>query len=76
MIVNLDLTVAIVTSAGVTVFYTMIGQMISVAYTDVVQLIFIVFGLVSWVPDNGLVSWAPDNGLKAGHQTMDQTIDW
>ncbi|KAH3703512.1 high-affinity choline transporter 1-like [Dreissena polymorpha] len=50
VIVNLDLTVAIVTSAGVTVFYTMIGQMISVAYTDVVQLIFIVFGLCLSVP--------------------------
>ena len=46
VIVNLDLMVAIVASAGVTVAYTMVGQMISVAYTDIVQLIFITFGLV------------------------------
>ncbi|KAL4228757.1 hypothetical protein ACF0H5_011800 [Mactra antiquata] len=50
VIVNLDLTVAIVTSALVTVIYTMIGQMISVAYTDIVQLAFITFGLVLTVP--------------------------
>jgi len=47
VIVNLNLTVAIVTSAGVSIIYTVIGQMISVAYTDVVQLFFIAAGLVS-----------------------------
>jgi len=44
VIVNLNLTVAIVTSAGVSIIYTVIGQMISVAYTDVVQLFFIAAG--------------------------------
>ena len=46
MIINIDLTIAIVTSAAVTTFYTMIGQMISVAYTDIIQLLLILFGLV------------------------------
>ncbi|WAR04232.1 SC5A7-like protein [Mya arenaria] len=50
VIINIDLTVAIVTSAGVTVAYTMVGQMISVAYTDIVQLFFIVLGLMLCVP--------------------------
>lgn len=48
MIVNIPLTVAIVTSSAVTIIYTMIGQMVSVAYTDIVQLIFITSGLVSF----------------------------
>jgi high affinity choline transporter 7 len=48
VIVNIPLTVAIVTSSAVTIIYTMIGQMVSVAYTDIVQLIFITSGLVSF----------------------------
>lgn len=47
MVVNLDLTVGIVTAASVTILYTMIGQMTAVAYTDIFQLFFIIGGLVS-----------------------------
>jgi len=47
VMVNIDLNVAIVTSAAVTVAYTVVGQMISVAYTDIVQLALIVLGLVN-----------------------------
>lgn len=50
VIVNIPLTVAIVTSSAVTIIYTMIGQMVSVAYTDIVQLIFITSGLVLSLP--------------------------
>ena len=46
VIVNIPLSIAIVSSSAATVFYTMFGQMISVAYTDIVQLIFIIIGLV------------------------------
>ncbi|XP_048776089.2 high-affinity choline transporter 1-like [Ostrea edulis] len=45
VIVNIPLSIAIVSSSLATVFYTMFGQMISVAYTDIVQLIFIIIGL-------------------------------
>ncbi|WAR06623.1 SC5A7-like protein [Mya arenaria] len=45
-----SILIALVTSAGVTVAYTMVGQMISVAYTDVVQLFFIMFGLALSIP--------------------------
>nr|XP_022325619.1 high-affinity choline transporter 1-like [Crassostrea virginica] len=45
VIVNIPLSIAIVSSSAATVFYTMFGQMISVAYTDIVQLIFIIIGL-------------------------------
>ena len=48
VILNVNLNVAIISSAAVTVIYTMVGQMISVAYTDVVQLGFITGGLVSY----------------------------
>ena len=47
VILHLETLVAIVTSASVAILYTMFGQMISVAYTDIVQLVLIVFGLVS-----------------------------
>lgn len=47
VIVNLDITIAVISSAAVTVIYTLVGQMISVAYTDVVELLFIILGLVS-----------------------------
>jgi Na+/proline symporter len=46
VIVNIPLSVAIVSSSVATVCYTMFGQMISVAYTDIVQLTFITIGLV------------------------------
>ena len=47
IIIGLPVHVSIVISAGVTLLYTTIGQMVSVAYTDVLQLLFISFGLVS-----------------------------
>lgn len=52
VIVNIPLSIAIVSSSAATIFYTMFGQMISVAYTDIVQLIFIIFGLVCINMDN------------------------
>ncbi|OWF43994.1 high affinity choline transporter 1-like [Mizuhopecten yessoensis] len=50
VILDWSRTVAIVSSSAITVGYTMIGQMISVAYTDVVQLLLITGGLVLCVP--------------------------
>jgi len=47
VVINLNVTLAMVTSASVAVLYTMFGQVISVAYTDVIQLVFIMVGLVS-----------------------------
>ena len=47
VILDLDLTRAVVLSACVAVFYTLIGGLYSVAYTDVIQLFSIFFGLVS-----------------------------
>ena len=47
VITGLNIVMAVIVSAAVAVFYTLIGQMISVAYTDVVELIFLLGGLVS-----------------------------
>ena len=47
VVMGLTVETSILTSAGVAVLYTMVGQMISVAYTDVMQLFFITLGLVS-----------------------------
>ena len=46
VILKLDNTTSVVISAAISVGYTLIGGMISVAYTDVFQLFFIGFGLV------------------------------
>lgn len=46
-IIGLDMNVAVITSACVAVVYTFFGGLYSVAYTDVLQLIFIGVGLVS-----------------------------
>nr|KAG5689871.1 hypothetical protein BaRGS_002382 [Batillaria attramentaria] len=50
VVIGLNLETAILVSAAVTVFYTMVGQMISVAYTDVLQLLFMTLGLVLCLP--------------------------
>lgn len=50
VILSMDNTTAIISSAAVAVIYTFFGGMYSVAFTDVIQLFFIVFGLVSLVP--------------------------
>ncbi|XP_053372519.1 high-affinity choline transporter 1-like [Mercenaria mercenaria] len=80
VIVNLDLTVAIVASAGVTVAYTMVGQMISVAYTDIVQLAFITFGLVLSVPfvltNDNVGSISPDTAQWFGQVDSGLTAQW
>ena len=44
---NLDEKVSIIMSAVIALGYTLLGGLISVAYTDVIQIFFIVFGLVS-----------------------------
>lgn len=46
VVADLQLYVAVLLSGSVTIVYTMAGSMISVAYTDVVQLLFIFVGLV------------------------------
>ncbi|XP_064630569.1 high affinity choline transporter 1-like [Lineus longissimus] len=50
VITDIDVTIAIVVSAAVGVIYTLFGQMVAVAYTDIVQLTFIIVGLVLSVP--------------------------
>ena len=41
------MSVAVIVSACIAVFYTFFGGLYSVAYTDVVQMFFIAAGLVS-----------------------------
>lgn len=50
VILNLDLATSIIISAAVAVGYTVIGGLWSVAYTDVIQLCFIFFGLSIALP--------------------------
>lgn len=49
VILDLPLTTSVALSACVAVFYTLIGGLYSVAYTDVIQLFCIFIGLVRGV---------------------------
>ena len=53
VVINLDRFASIIVSACIAIFYTLIGGLYSVAYTDVIQLICIFVGLVSMV--NGII---------------------
>ena len=46
MIAGVPLVVAVVVSSGVTIAYTLVGNMVAVAYTDILQLALIAMGLV------------------------------
>ena len=50
MILNLNEVVSIASSAVIALGYTLLGGLISVAYTDVIQIFFIVFGLFLALP--------------------------
>ena len=50
IILQLDHTVSIVLSAGLALAYTMLGGLVAVAYTDVIQIIFLIFGLFLALP--------------------------
>lgn len=50
IILNMDLTSAILLSAVIVTFYTMLGGMWAVAYTDAFQLILIPIGLIVALP--------------------------
>lgn len=49
-IFNMDIVTAIVVSSSIAILYTMIGGLWSVAYTDVIQLLFIIGGLGLAIP--------------------------
>jgi len=50
VILNLDEKVSIIMSAVIALGYTLLGGLISVAYTDVIQIFFIVIGLFLALP--------------------------
>ena len=47
VVIDLDRIPSVIASACIAIFYTLIGGLYSVAYTDVIQLICIFLGLVS-----------------------------
>ena len=48
IIINMGIDTAVIVSALIAIFYTWVGGLYSVAYTDVVQLGCIAIGLVSY----------------------------
>ena len=80
VIIDMELNTAVVSSALIAVFYTWIGGLYSVAYTDVVQLGCIFVGLVTsllllqaFTPDNLIPGpWKSDtrsHDLAKGRQS-------
>lgn len=49
IILELSSVVSILISAAVSILYTFFGGLYAVAYTDIIQLIFIFISLVGWV---------------------------
>ena len=47
VILDINAELAIIVSAAVAIFYTFLGGLYSVAYTDIIQFFFIAIGLVS-----------------------------
>jgi high affinity choline transporter 7 len=50
VVLHIDDTISIVLSAAIALLYTMFGGLVAVAYTDVVQILFIVVGLFLALP--------------------------
>ena len=50
VILDIDIKVSVVLSAAIAVSYTLVGGMFSVAYTDVIQIVFIFGGLWLAIP--------------------------
>jgi high affinity choline transporter 7 len=72
VILNLDEKVSIISSAVIALGYTLFGGLISVAYTDVIQIFFIVFGLFLALPfawTNEAVTDIYNNLLDGGNST-------
>lgn len=46
VIAGFSRSVSVISSAGIATFYTLLGGFYSVAYTDVIQLVFMILGLV------------------------------
>jgi len=68
VMLGMDNTLAIIISATVAVSYTLFGGLYSVAYTDVIQLLCVVFGLVLCIP----FVWTHE---AINYETL-STVDW
>ncbi|XP_046633591.1 high-affinity choline transporter 1-like isoform X2 [Daphnia pulicaria] len=68
VMLGLDNTLSIIISAAVAVTYTLIGGLYSVAYTDVIQLGCVLFGLVFCIP----FVWTHP---AVDHEAMSE-VDW
>lgn len=53
IILGLSSTISIIISAAVSIVYTLLGGLYSVAYTDIIQLCFIFFSLVRILSSSG-----------------------
>lgn len=70
----MDAKLAIVISAAVAIIYTVFGGLYAVAYTDVIQLFFIVIGLVSILYRNGRLQRFFKTGMSPALKATLRTV--
>eukprot|EP00062_Callorhinchus_milii_P018636 gi/632972397/ref/XP_007902638.1/ PREDICTED: high-affinity choline transporter 1-like [Callorhinchus milii] len=73
IIAAIDVKVAVIISAVITVFYTLLGGLYSVVYTDVVQLFFIFTGLWLSIPNAMLHPAVTNIGITAKKEVYQES---
>eukprot|EP00094_Tigriopus_californicus_P002563 TCALIF_02476-PA protein Name:"Similar to SLC5A7 High affinity choline transporter 1 (Homo sapiens)" AED:0.13 eAED:0.13 QI:0/0.8/0.72/0.90/0.7/0.81/11/202/566 len=66
VILKIDTVTSIIISAAIAVLYTLMGGLVSVAYTDVFQIIFIAFGLALSLPFAATSEFVSSKHLEEG----------
>ncbi|XP_048387979.1 high-affinity choline transporter 1 [Stegostoma tigrinum] len=72
VIVDININLSVVISAVIAVFYTLVGGLYSVAYTDVVQLFCIFLGLWISIPFALLNPAVKDISITASHEVYQE----
>ncbi|XP_067938215.1 high affinity choline transporter 1-like [Watersipora subatra] len=73
VITGMSVVLSVIVSAAVAILYTLIGQMISVAYTDIVELFFLAVGLVVVTP---FVLTHEEVNSKLADSIANSTVSW
>ena len=68
--VEMNRVIAIISSAAVALLYTLFGQMVSVAYTDVLQFVCVVGGLVRFQLSLDIVTRCSRYSIPISSSTM------
>lgn len=76
VVVGLDRFTSVIASACIAIFYTLLGGLYSVAYTDVIQLICIFVGLVSMLSGVRYLKICGTQGIVRSSAGPGSVIRW